>query len=164
MRAVEDKLEIYNLIASHPPSIDGDADDYVASVWADDGVFDRGEGLSSHHGRADIASGSKRPGRAEAIKAGLCHFAALPSVVLKGDTAFVTSYLQILVRETRGEPRDVPNHGSSRGHHVHRVVTNRWVMVRRDGRWQIKSRKLRLMDGTEPARQILRDAFADLPA
>jgi hypothetical protein len=164
LRAIEDRFEIYNLIAAHPPSVDGDVDDYVAGVWTEDGVFDRGEGLSSHRGRTGIGASSTRPGRAEAIKAGLCHFAGLPYVTLNGDTAIVTSYLQVLVRETQGEPVAVPNHGTSKGHRVHRLVTNRWELVRRDGRWLIKSRKLRLMDGAEPARQILKDAFADTAA
>ena len=41
LRAIEDRLEIYNLIASHPPSADTAADYYTRAVYADDGVFDR---------------------------------------------------------------------------------------------------------------------------
>ena len=33
IRLIEDRLEIYNLIASHPPSADTGASDYTASVW-----------------------------------------------------------------------------------------------------------------------------------
>jgi hypothetical protein len=33
---LEDRLEIYNLIASHPPSADTGAGDYTASVWTED--------------------------------------------------------------------------------------------------------------------------------
>ena len=42
LRLIEDRFEIYNLIASHPPSADTGASDYTASVWTEDGVFDRG--------------------------------------------------------------------------------------------------------------------------
>src|SRR6516225_6990052 len=42
LRLIEDRFEIYNLIASHPPSADTGAGDYTASVWTEDGVFDRG--------------------------------------------------------------------------------------------------------------------------
>ena len=42
IRAVEDRLAIYNLIASHPPSADTGADYYTRAVYAEDGVFDRG--------------------------------------------------------------------------------------------------------------------------
>ena len=42
IRAIEDRLEIYNLIASHPPSADTGADYYAEAVYTEDGVFDRG--------------------------------------------------------------------------------------------------------------------------
>jgi hypothetical protein len=54
---------------------------------------------------------------------------------------------------------EVPNHGASRGYHIHRVVTNRWELVRTAAGWKIKRRSLRLVDGSEPAREILRGAL-----
>jgi len=51
---------------------------------------------------------------------------------ITGDTAFAISYLQILVPDRVGPLFDVPNHGSSRGFHVHRVSANRWEFVRTD--------------------------------
>ena len=45
IRTIEDQLEIYNLIASHPPSADTAGNDHIAASWVDDGVFDRGENL-----------------------------------------------------------------------------------------------------------------------
>jgi hypothetical protein len=36
------------------------------------------------------------------------------------------------------------------------VVTNRWDLVRTASGWKIKRRTLRLVDGSEPAREILR--------
>ena len=45
LRAIEDRLEIYNLIASHPPSADTGADYYTSAVYTEDGIFDRGEDL-----------------------------------------------------------------------------------------------------------------------
>ena len=47
------------------------------------------------------------------------------------------------------------------GYHIHRVVTNRWDLVRTPAGWRIKRRTLRLVDGSEPARQLL---HAALPA
>jgi len=40
IRAIEDRLAIYNLIASHPPSADTGAQSYIRSIFADDGVLD----------------------------------------------------------------------------------------------------------------------------
>ncbi len=48
----------------------------------------------------------------------------------------------------------MPNHGTSRGYHIHRVVTNRWDFARTSYGWKIKRRTLRLVDGSEPARDI----------
>ena len=78
---------------------------------------------------------------------------------IAGDTAFAVSYLQILVPDPVGPNFDVPNHGSSRGFHVHRVSANRWDFVRTAEGWKIKRRRLRALDGSEPAREILRETF-----
>src|SRR5215469_6338169 len=56
IRAIEDRLEIYNVIASHPPSADTGGNEHIAASWVEDGVFDRGENLSSPHGREHIAN------------------------------------------------------------------------------------------------------------
>jgi hypothetical protein len=159
LRAIEDRLEIYNLIASHPPSADTGGRDHIAASWVEDGVFDRGEGLSSPRGRSAIAEQVLSPEHQEAIARGLAHFTGLPHVVVEGDTAVVTSYLAILVPQTQGDPVEVPNHGRSKGFRVHRLTANRWHLVRTGTGWKIGHRSLRQLDGTEPARKILRGAI-----
>jgi hypothetical protein len=140
LRLIEDRFEIYNLIASHPPSADTGAGDYTASVWAEDGVFDRGAEFPQPTGREAIAAGSSSAEHHRAIEQGIAHFAGLPYVRITGDTAFAISYLQILVPDCVGPLFDVPKHGSSRGFHVHRVSANRWEFVRTDEGWKIKRR------------------------
>jgi hypothetical protein len=159
LRLIEDRFEIYNLIASHPPSADTGNGDYTASVWTEDGVFDRGAEFARPTGRAAIAGGSSSPEHHRAIDQGIAHFAGLPCVRITGDTALAISYLQILVPDRVGPLFDVPNHGSSRGFHVHRVSANRWEFVRSDEGWKIKRRTLRPLDGTPPAREILSGAL-----
>jgi hypothetical protein len=160
LRAIEDRLEIYDLIASHPPSADTGGKDHIAASWVDDGVFDRGENLSSPHGRDAISDQVLSPEHQAAIARGLAHFTGLPHVAIDGDTAVVTSYLQILVPQTQGDPVEVPNHGSSKGFRVHRLTANRWELVRTGEGWKIKHRTLRQLDGSEGARQILQQAIA----
>ena len=65
IQAIEDRLEIYNLIASHPPSADTGASAYAEAVYTEDGVFDRGGDLSGATGNKAIATILKRrsPGR-----------------------------------------------------------------------------------------------------
>jgi hypothetical protein len=158
LRAVEDKLEILNLIASHPPAADTGADYYTKWSFTEDGVIDLGGGKGAT-GNEKIAAGQQSPGHLAAIAGGLAHFAGLPRIELNGDEAVATSYLQILTPHPTAEPHEVPNHGVSKGFRIHRVGVNRWELVRtRDG-WKIKKRSMRSLDGTEPAREILRSAL-----
>lgn len=157
--AIEDRLEIYNLIAGHPPSADTGADYYAEAVYAEDGVLDRGADLKGAAGNKAVAAMLKSPGHQAAIAGGLAHFAGLPHVTLNGDTAVVISYLQILAPRQAGELIEVPNHGSSRGYHIHRVVITRWDLIRTASGWKIKRRTIRLVDGSEPSRELLRGAL-----
>src|SRR5436190_7979557 len=117
IRLIEDRLEIYNLIASHPPSADTGASDYTRSVWAEDGTFDRGDEFAKPTGADAIAAVSASPEHHRAIEHGIAHFAGLPYVRVDGDSAFAISYLQILVPDRVGPVFEVPNHGASRGFH-----------------------------------------------
>jgi hypothetical protein len=164
IRAIEDRLEIYNLIAGHPPSADTGADYYAEAVYSEDGEFDRGAGLSGAVGNKAIAAMLKSPGHQAAIAGGLAHFTGLPHIAIDGDHAVVISYLQILTPNKSGPAIDVPNHGASRGYHIHRVVTSRWDLQRAMSGWKIKRRSIRLVDGSEPSRDILRGALASYAA
>ena len=158
VRAIEDRLAIYNLIASHPPSADTGADYYTRAVYAEDGAFDRGPHVGGA-GREAVAAVVKTPAHQAAIAGGLAHFAGLPYIELDGDRAAVTSYLQILMPDPNGAPVELSNHGTSKGFRIHRVAANRWELVRTAAGWKIKRRTLRPLDGSEPARQILRQAL-----
>src|SRR5580704_19262304 len=160
IRAIEDRLEIYNLIASHPPSADTGDPAWAEAAYTEDGVFDRGPGLAGATGNKALGALLQSDGHRAAIAGGIAHFTGLPYVALDGDEAVVTSYLQILTPRKSGEAVEVPNHGSSRGYHIHRVVTSRWELVRTTAGWKIKRRTMRLVDGSEPAREILREALS----
>ena len=117
LRMVEDRLEIYNLIASHPPSADTGADYYTRAIYLEDGAMDLGGGKG--------ASGN----------------VAVAAIV------------------RTAEPVEVPGHGTSRGYRAHRVGANRWELKRTAQGWKIKRRTLRPLDGSEPARELLRTAL-----
>src|ERR1700709_1558801 len=91
LRAIEDRFEIYNLVASHPPSADTGAADYARAIYTDDGTVDLG-GTKTAQGREAIASMLASNGHHAAIASGIAHFASLPHVSLDGDTAVVISY------------------------------------------------------------------------
>jgi hypothetical protein len=115
VRAIEDRLEIYNLIASHPASADTASHAYIRSIFVEDAVLDLG-GAKTARGHQAISEMPQRPEHHQAIKAGLAHFAGLPHVTIDGDRAVATSYLQILAAHPSAEPIEVPAHGASRGY------------------------------------------------
>ncbi|TWF59170.1 nuclear transport factor 2 family protein [Neorhizobium alkalisoli] len=159
LRAIEDKLAIYELIASHPPSADTGHAAYTLSVYDEDGVFDRGPTLDGAKGARNIAAFIQRPEHDEAIRGGLAHFAGLPLVDLRGDQAIATSYLMIIHLDHQGLPRELPNHGVSTGYRIHRTVVNRWELERRDDRWIVKKRTLLPVDGSAIHQNLLRKAL-----
>ena len=159
LRAIEDRLEILNLIASHPPSADTGADHYVRMIYTEDGAMDLGGGKGAA-GNEAIAAIVTTPAHQAAIAGGLAHFAGLPRIEIDGDRAVVTSYLQILTPDPNARPVEVPGHGTSNGFRIHRVGANRWELVRTAAGWRIKRRTLRPLDGSDGAREILRQALA----
>lgn len=159
LRTIEDKLAIYELLASHPPSADTGHASYTASVYLRDGLFDRGPNLDGAQGVEAIAGFILRPEHEEAIQGGLGHFTGLPLIDLRGDRATVTSYLMIVHLDHEGEPRELANHGVSHGYRIHRLVVNRWLLERHDGRWKIAKRTLLPVDGTEAPRRLLRQGL-----
>jgi hypothetical protein len=158
IRAIEDRLEIYDLIASHPPSADTGADYYTRAVYVDDGELDLGRGKATA-GKDSIAAVSRTPAHQAAIAGGLAHFTGLPRIEIDSDRATVTSYLQILTPHPTAEPHEVPNHGVSNGYRIHRVAANRWELERTASGWKIRRRTVRTIDGSEPPREILRGAL-----
>src|SRR5262249_22274167 len=158
IRAIEDRLEIDELIVRHPPSADTAAHLYTPAVYAEDGVYGR-DPHPRAHGNEEIAAMVRSPAHAVAINGGLAHFCGLPFIELDGDKASVTSYLQILMPDPNGAPVELSNHGTSKGFRIHRVAANRWALVRTPKGWRIKRRTLRPLDGSEPARQLLRQAL-----
>ena len=162
LQALEDRLAIYTLIASHPPSADTAAANYTRAVYMDDGVFDRGPKLEGARGVDAVASFTLKPEHKEAIQIGLAHFAGLPLIDLHGDEAIVTSYLQILYLDHQGEPRELPNHGVSQGYRIHRVVANRWQLFKFKGEWMIKTRTILPIDGSPEPLQLLSQGLNDV--
>ena len=159
LRAVEDTLAIFHLIASHPPAADTGTEEYYRNAFMPDGTMDLGGGKGAT-GNAAIGAIVKTPEHQTAIAGGLCHFAGLPRVELNGDTAVATSYLQIITPHKGAPPVEVSGHGTSSGFRIHRAGANRWELKRTKDGWKVTRRTLRPLDGSEGARDILRQAFS----
>ena len=159
LRAVEDKLAIFHLIASHPPAADTGTDRYYREAFVADGEMDLGGGKGAR-GNDTIGALVKTPEHQAAIAGGLCHFAGLPRVEIDGDSAVAISYLQIITPDRQAAPREVSGHGSTTGFRIHRVGANRWELKRGKDGWKVVRRTLRPLDGTDDARALLRKAIA----
>ena len=120
LQIIEDKLAIYELIASHPPSADTAMAEYTLSVYLEKSEFNRGPHLDGAEGAEAIAAFILRPEHEEALANGLAHFTGLPLIDLRGDSAVVTSYLQLIYLDDKGESRMLANHGSSPVSHTPR--------------------------------------------
>ncbi|HEX5211978.1 MAG TPA: nuclear transport factor 2 family protein [Pseudolabrys sp.] len=156
LRAVEDKLAIFHLIASHPPAADTGNDGYYRDAFATDAVVDLGTKTAT--GNEAIASVVKTPEHRGAIAVGLCHFAGLPRVELDGDTAVAISYLQVLTPNKVAKPQELSGHGASSGYRIHRLGANRWDLKRTPGGWKVVRRAYRMLDGIDGAPAMLREA------
>jgi hypothetical protein len=160
LRAVEDKLAIYHLIASHPPAADTGSPAFYRQAFTRDGTMDLAGGKAAT-GNDAIGAMVETPEHRAAIAGGLCHFAGLPRVTINGDTAVAISYLQIITPHPGAPPMDVSGHGTSTGFRIHRVGANRWELARTQDGWKVTRRTLRPLDGSEDARDLLRQAIVD---
>ena len=70
LRAIEDTLAIYHLIASHPPAADTGTDSYYRNAFTTDGSIDLGGGKGAN-GNEAIAAIVKTPEHQAAIAGGL---------------------------------------------------------------------------------------------
>jgi hypothetical protein len=160
LRRVEDMLEIYNLIATHPPFADTGAMQYARKLWSDDAVFRRSDG----QGEMTIADMEKKagdPAHAAAMDGGLAHFCGHPYVRVDGDTAMAISYLQLLTPARGAEPVTIPGHGVSEGYFMHKVVVNKWDLVRTPSGWRVHHRIAASLNGDAKPRELLMGVLQD---
>ena len=156
LRAVEDKLAIFHLIASHPPAADTGNDGYYRDAFAADAVIDLG--TKTAQGNEAIAAVVRTPEHQGAIAAGLCHFAGLPRVEIDGDSAVAISYLQVLTPNKETAPVELSGHGVSTGYRIHRLGANRWDLKRTESGWKVVRRAYRMLDGNDAGPAMLREA------
>ena len=87
LRGIEDRLEIYTLIAVHPPSADTGAAFYSSYIYLKDGKFDRGEGLPGAVGNEAIGALVRTEEHQAAINGGLRFARREPSTLVRGGAA-----------------------------------------------------------------------------
>ena len=139
---LEDTLAIYQLVASYGPSIDGGANPEAGLLWTEDAWYDSdaaSAGPQGVHGRDGINGVADMMAKADR---GIAHITHMPIVKIDGDRATVTGHSNTFHQE--GEE-----------FRIGRVAANRWELARIDGRWFVKQRTNRMLNGSAESKEVL---------
>ncbi|MBW0274127.1 hypothetical protein ATM97_32945 [Nocardia sp. MH4] len=140
---MEDKWQILELIAAYGPAVDSGSADGTAALWSEDGEYDVDSGML--RGRAEVRAMVGSAPHQGFITNGSAHLIGLPHVEVDGDRAVAIGHSQLVLK--------VP--GTTAQFHVARITANRWELVKTGGRWQVRRRVARLLDGRPEARELL---------
>lgn len=143
---VEDHLALMHIIASYGPAVDSGSPGRTADIWTSDGAYDVYP--RALHGRADLESMVSGELHQGLIRAGAAHLQGAPHIVVEGDTATVTHYSQLVLRDA-----------ASDSFRIWRTGVNVWRFVRTASGWKAASRVNRQLDGSVEARELLRSAI-----
>jgi len=121
LQALEDRLEILDLIASYGPAADSADAEKIAEIWAEDGDYTFGvaRGSTTLAG-AQVPALVDLPGHRDYLRQGCGHILTTPAIDLDGDRALATNHSLVVVKE--GD-RWV----------IDRASANRWELERTPG-------------------------------
>ncbi|WP_020104792.1 nuclear transport factor 2 family protein [Nocardia sp. 348MFTsu5.1] len=143
VHALEDQVEITQLVAQYGPAVDSGSGDAAAALWTEDGSFDAVPHLQMR-GRGDIAAMVHGPGHQSLIKNGCGHVLTVPHIEVDGDEATGRSY----ALNIRWDP-------AADRFWVARVSANTWRWKRTDEGWRVAERINANLDGTGEHREML---------
>jgi SnoaL-like domain len=142
LRALEDRLAIYQLICGYGYAVDGCNAEAVGSVYAKDGIYAVGD-IGAFEGRAAIEAITRDPGHLGLVGRGCAHMSSLPYIMLDGDQATATCHTMVVMN---GE----------NGFFVGRLSASRLSLSRReDGAWQIDHRQNHMLNGDKSGPALL---------
>ncbi|GAB3136986.1 hypothetical protein GCM10027290_01910 [Micromonospora sonneratiae] len=142
VRELEDRLSLLQILATYGPGVDGGFPTPTADLWAENGSYDAG--LVTMVGRTAIADMVTSERHQQLIRDGAAHLQGIPHIEVTGDTAVVTAYSQLVLRD-----RD------SDSYRIWRTGVNRWEFVRTAEGWKVTHRVNRQLDGSTEARDLL---------
>jgi hypothetical protein len=156
LHAIEDKLELYTLLARYQTVVDAFDFKSMAGIFTPDGTLGNGARINSVSIFENIDPASLQP----VAEMGLAHLSTPPYIKLGKNAAVAFSYSCVTVRDPAAESIDVPQHGSGRGHRLFMIAANRWDFVRLDGVWKVSRRQLIVCDGTDAPRELQRSVLS----
>ncbi|WP_427917681.1 nuclear transport factor 2 family protein [Streptomyces sp. cg40] len=143
VRALEDQVEITQLVAQYGPAVDSGSGEAAAALWTEDGVFDAIPHLRME-GRKGIVGMVHGPGHQSVIHNGCGHVLTAPHVVVDGDHATGRSHALHLRWDA-----------DAGRFWVFQVSANTWRWVRTSEGWRIAERVNANLDGTDGPRAML---------
>ncbi|MFE2416728.1 nuclear transport factor 2 family protein [Streptomyces hokutonensis] len=143
VRALEDQVEITQLVAQYGPAVDSGSGEAAAALRTEDGVFDAIPHLRME-GREGIVGMVHGPGHQSVIHNGCGHVLTAPHVVVDGDHATGRSHALHLRWDA-----------DAGRFWVFQVSANTWRWVRTSEGWRIAERINANLDGTDGPRAML---------
>ena len=141
--ALEDQLEITQLVAQYGPAVDSGSGEATAALWTNDGLF-YAVPQRTMEGRDAIVDMVHGEGHQSLIHNGCGHILTVPHVVVRGNEATGRSYA-LNIRWDADADR----------FWVARVSANTWKWVRTPSGWRISERINANLDGTAAHREML---------
>jgi len=139
IRALEDRVEIGELIARYGPAVDSGDGAAVAALWAPDGTYQFDDTVLDAEGVRSLVS---YPVHEEYMRRGCAHILSAPRIEVNGDTAVAVTHSAVMIHDG--------------GRWVgERVSANRWELRRLPEGWRVHRRRNRLLDGAAAARSLL---------
>lgn len=134
LQAIEDRMEIYQVVSGYGYAMDGCNAEAVGSFHAENAVYALSD-LGAFCGRAQVAAITRAPGHRGLVAAGCGHISTLPYVILDGDRAVATCHTLLI-------------HNGDAGYVVGRLSASRINLARgAEGTWEITHRQNILLDG-----------------
>lgn len=150
LRAIEDRLAIYQVICGYGYAVDGLNGEAVGSCYVEDGIYAVGD-IGAFEGRDSIAAITRDPGHLKLVEAGCAHMSSLPHVVIDGDRATATCHTMLA------------RHGEN-GFFIGRLSASRLELAREaQGVWKIVHRQNYMLNG-DPAGPALLGRLKEGPA
>lgn len=140
LQDVEDRLAIFQLLATYGPAVDSLSHETIERIWTENGSYQISD--SFYASAREVSAMLDEPRHQGYVRAGCAHVMSLPHITISGDTAVATGYQRIHLTED----------GNVK---IQRLSATRWELVRTAVGWQVKRRTNIPLDGRETARELL---------
>lgn len=146
IKALEDELALRQILSSYGPAVDSLRHEDAVKLWTEDGRY---LGRYDRNNRQEILEMLEGDFHKDLVAAGCAHTMSTPFIKIDGDTAVGLGYHVVFKHD--GD-----------GFIVRGLSASRWDWIRTADGWKATSRVHRTLDGSEDARRLLSETFAQI--